>query len=153
MNQSRQPLIRVYRPEDEEALWNIDQQCFVRGISYSRRELGYYLRLQRGFTLVAEREGKIVGFVIVDHRQKRGHVITIDVLPEARRFGLGARLMTAAEERLRALGCSMVVLETAIDNGAALAFYKRLGYAVVRSIPRYYLDSVDALVLSKQLPA
>ncbi len=102
----------------------------------------------------AEREGKIVGFVVVDRdRQGQGHVITIDVLPEGRRSGLGSRLMAAAEERLRTLGCSVVILETAVDNAAALAFYKRHGYTVVHTIPRYYLDSIDALVLSKQLTA
>ena len=49
--------------------------------------------------LVAETDGKIVGFVVIDRdREGQGHVITIDVLPEARRSGLGSQLMTAAEE-------------------------------------------------------
>jgi ribosomal protein S18 acetylase RimI-like enzyme len=145
-------LIREYRPDDFENLWKIDQACFARGISYTRRELAFYIARKRGFTLVAESDGTIVGFVVVDrNRQSQGHVITIDVLPEARRSGLGSRLMAAAEERLRFLGCSGVFLETAVDNAAALAFYKRHGYTVVHTIPRYYLDSVDALVLAKDL--
>ncbi len=147
-------LIREYRPDDFETLWQIDQACFARGISYTRRELAFYIRQKRGFTLVAELGGRILGFVVVDRdRQSQGHVITIDVLPEARRSGLGSRLMAAAEERLRSLGCSGVFLETAVDNAAALAFYKRHGYSVVHTIPRYYLDSVDALVLAKELTA
>ncbi len=145
-------LIREYRPDDFEPLWRIDQACFTRGISYTRRELAFYIGQKRGFTLVAQSDGTIVGFVVVDRgRQSQGHVITIDVLPAARRSGLGSRLMAAAEERLRALGCSGVFLETAVDNAAALAFYKRRGYAVVHTIPRYYLDSIDALVLTKDL--
>ena len=59
--------------------------------------------------------------------------------------------MAAAEERLRTLGCSTVFLEAAVDNAAALVFYKRHGYSVVQTIPRYYLDSIDALVLVKDL--
>jgi len=146
-------LIREYRADDFETLWKIDQVCFARGISYTRRELAFYIGRKRGFTLVAQSDGKIVGFVVVDRdREGQGHVITIDVLPEARRSGLGSRLMAAAEERLRALGCSVVFLETAVDNAAALAFYKRHGYSIVHTIPRYYLDSVDALVLVKDLP-
>jgi ribosomal-protein-alanine N-acetyltransferase len=149
-----QALIRDYRPEDFETLWKIDQACFARGISYTRRELAFYIARKRGFTLVAEHDGKIIGFVVVDrNRQNEGHVITIDVLPEARRAGLGSRLMAVAEEHLRALGCSMVLLETAVDNAAAIAFYKRSGYTVVHTIPRYYLDSIDALVLAKDLAA
>lgn len=146
-------LIREYRPGDFETLWKIDQACFARGISYTRRELAFYIARKRGFTLLAEREGKIIGFVVVDcDRHGQGHVITIDVLPEARRWGLGSRLMAAAEERLRGLGYSVVILEVAVDNAAALAFYKRHGYSIVHTLPRYYLDSVDALVLSKDLP-
>jgi ribosomal-protein-alanine N-acetyltransferase len=145
-------LIRDYRPEDFEILWKIDQACFAPGISYTRRELAFYIARQRGFTLVAEGDGKIVGFLVVTRdRQGQGHVITIDVLPEARRSGLGSLLMRAAEERLRELGCSVVFLETAVDNAAALAFYKRHGYSVIHTVPRYYLDSVDALVLAKEL--
>ena len=146
------PTIRDYRPADFETLWKMDQVCFVQGISYTRRELAFYIAQKRGFTLVAEADGRIVGFVVIDRdREGQGHVITIDVLPEARRSGLGSQLMTAAEERLRTLGCSTVFLEAAVDNAAALAFYKRHGYSVVQTIPRYYLDSIDALVLVKDL--
>jgi len=145
-------IIRDYRPTDFETLWKIDQACFTQGISYTRRELAFYIARKRGFTLVAERDGRIVGFVVVDReRGGQGHVITIDVLPVARRSGLGSRLMAAAEEHLRALGCLAVFLETAVDNAAALAFYKRHGYSIIHTIPRYYLDSVDALVLAKDL--
>jgi len=145
-------IIRDYRSADLETLWKIDQACFARGISYTRRELAFYIARKRGFTLVAELNGRIIGFLVMDRdRGGRGHVITIDVLPEARRSGLGSRLMAAAEERLRALGCSAVFLETAVDNAAALAFYKRHGYNIIHTIPRYYLDSIDALVLAKDL--
>ena len=149
-----QTIIRNYRSTDFETLWKIDQTCFARGISYTRRELAFYIARKRGFTLVAESDSKIIGFAVVDRdRQGQGHIITIDVLPEARRSGLGSRLMTAVEERLRALGYSAVFLETAVDNAAAIAFYKRLGYTVVHTIPRYYLDSIVALVLAKDLAA
>ena len=152
MTQSSHSIIREYRPDDFETLWKIDQACFARGISYTRRELASYIARKRGFTLTAEHQGKILGFVVVDRdRQNEGHVITIDVLPEARRSGLGSRLMAEAEQRLRQFGCSAVFLETAVDNATAIAFYKRLGYAVIHTIPRYYLDSVDALVLAKDL--
>jgi len=149
-----EPVIRDYRSDDFETLWKIDQACFARGISYSRRELAFYIARKRGLTLVAESDGKIAGFVVVDRdRQGQGHVITIDVLPEMQRSRLGSRLMAAAEERLRALGCFVVFLEVAVDNTAALAFYKQHGYSIVHSLPRYYLDSIDALVLAKDLPA
>jgi ribosomal protein S18 acetylase RimI-like enzyme len=44
-----------------------------------------------------------------------------------------------------------VGLETAVDNLGALSFYKRHGYHVIRTWPRYYSNGVDALVMKKDL--
>ena len=152
--------LRDFRQPDFETLWRIDQQCFAPGISYSRLELAEYLRRPRAFALVAEspEDGKavapglIVGFVVAEAGGRGGgHIITIDVLPEARKIGVGSRLLRAAEERLLATQCHFVILETAVDNRAALAFYKTHEYHVSRTIPRYYSDGVDALVLKKDL--
>ena len=57
--------------------------------------------------------------------------------------------MQAAEKKLRELKCERFVLEVAVDNAAAIGFYKRHGYSVVGTIPRYYMGSLDALRMSK----
>ncbi len=145
-------VIRDFKPGEFDLLWRIDQECFPPGISYSRQELTGYIRRRGGFTLVAlnEADGAIAGF-IVTHGGLTGHVITIDVVAAARRSGVGSLLLRAAEERLRAARSRAVGLETAVDNLAALAFYKRHGYSVIRTWPRYYSNGVDALVLKKDL--
>ena len=155
--------IREFRRADFFRLWEIDQQCFVPGVSYSQPELLFYMRRPRAFTLVAERDsskngkgvpienGETVGFIVAEAARFTGHIITIDVLEEFRRSGLGSRLIAAAEQRLLAAGCRAVSLETAVDNAAALALYKRHGYFLVKTIPRYYSTGVDAFVLKKDL--
>lgn len=147
--------LREFRAEDFEVLWSIDQQCFPPGIAYPRRELAAYIKRRESFTLVAERPaGKargVAGFIVAEaSRRGVGHIITIDVLPDSRRGGLGSKLLAAAETRLR-VRCDTVVLETAVDNIPALAFYKRHDYSVVKVVPRYYSTGVDAFVLEKQL--
>jgi ribosomal-protein-alanine N-acetyltransferase len=158
--------IRDFRPEDFETLWRIDQECFSPGISYSRPELKFYIRRRGSFTLVAEdltedsteklaaeaAGTKIAGF-IVTHAGRTGHIITIDVVAAARRSGVGSQLLQAAEDRLRAEGSRAVGLETAVDNLAALTFYKRHGYRVLEIVPRYYSTGVDALRMKKDLAA
>lgn len=151
--------LRDYRREDFETLWRIDQQCFARGIAYSQPELAAYIRRWGSFTLVAESlepapagTPQIVGFIVTEAgRRGVGHIITIDVLPAGRRTGTGSKLLRAAEERLRAAQCHSVFLETAVDNTAALAFYKRHDYFLVKTMPRYYSNGVDAFVLRKDL--
>lgn len=151
--------IRPAAPEDFDELWRIDQQCFEPGISYTRRELSWYMNLRGAFTIAGEtRRGKakwkIAGFAVGQQpRRGLGHVVTIDVLPDARRTGLGTRLMQEIESRLKADGCETIFLETAVDNLPAIRFYKRLGYSVIKTIPRYYLGKIDALMMSKELVA
>ena len=147
-------ILRDFKPEDFETLWRIDQECFPPGIAYSRQELKIYMRRREAFTLVAanREDHKIAGFIVACGCPT-GHIITIDVLPTARRSGLGSLLLRHAEERLRKTGSKAVGLETAVDNTVALSFYKRHGYNVIHTSPRYYSNGVDALVLQKELKA
>ncbi len=159
--------MRDFRLEDFDTLWGIDQACFAPGIAYSRKELGLYIRHPRSFTLVAEspakgadeaatakteaRNSSVVGFLVAEAHRTTGHLITIDVLPGARRGGVGSTLLEAAEARLREAGCRRLYLETAVDNQSAIAFYKRHQYFTVNTLPRYYSNGVDALRLEKDL--
>lgn len=145
-------MIRDFEPEDFETLWRMDQACFPAGIAYSKQELKAYIRHRGAVTLVAVDGvgGRTQGFIVA-HRGSTGHVVTIDVDPAIRRSGVGSALLESAEERLRAAGSRAVGLETAVDNVSALAFYKRRGYNVLRTWPRYYSNGVDALVLKKDL--
>lgn len=144
--------LRDYRDSDFETLWRIDQECFPPALAYSRPELAGYIRRRGSVTLVAELGGKIAGYIVAERGgRKVGHIITLDVRAQARRAGLGAKLMASAEERLRAWGCSSVLLEVAVDNPTAIAFYHRQGYATLATIPGYYNDRTDALLLGKKL--
>jgi ribosomal protein S18 acetylase RimI-like enzyme len=151
-------------PEDFDQLWRIDQECFIPGIAYSRAELRWYMRRSRAFTLVAKNVAKdlakdaakdinpIAAFIVAESdRSGAGHILTLDVLPASRRAKIGSRLLNAAEQRLIKEGCHAVLLETSVDNSPAISFYMRHGYAILETIPRYYMDSIDALVMGKRL--
>ncbi|HTS05112.1 MAG TPA: GNAT family N-acetyltransferase [Candidatus Eisenbacteria bacterium] len=142
--------VRDFQPGDFETLWRMDQECFAPGVSYSKPELMSFINRSGAFTLVATDAKEIQGF-IVTQGGKAGHVITIDVSPQARRSGVGSLLLRGAEDRLVSSGSRIINLETAVDNVSALAFYRSHGYRVVRTWPRYYANGVDALVLKKIL--
>jgi ribosomal-protein-alanine N-acetyltransferase len=145
--------LRSYLPEDFEACWQLDQRCFPSGIAYSKTELRFYMRLPEAFAIVAEDEDRrLCGFIVAHlNRRMMLHIITIDTEQAARRSGLGTRLMRAAEDRAIAQGAKSVMLEVAVDNESAISFYKRLGFQVVRTIPRYYQGALDALVMRREL--
>jgi ribosomal protein S18 acetylase RimI-like enzyme len=77
--------------------------------------------------------------------------VTIDVNPRFRREGVGSLMMRAAEHRLQSEGCHSIFLETAVDNETAISFYKGLGYAVLRTLPGYYMGELDAFLMGKSL--
>ncbi len=150
--------MREFRRPDFDVLWRIDQKCFAAGIAYSKRELASYIAKQGAFTIVGqapEHDAQdffgIGGFIVAEARRPIGHIISIDVLPQYRRAGLGSKLLLAAEERLLAIPCQSIKLEAAVDNASAIAFYKQHGYNVVGTIPRYYPGGLNAFVFQKDL--
>ena len=140
--------------DDLDALWRIDQKCFAGGIAYAQSELKFFMRRRGSFTLVAMDESgrKIAGFIVA-HAGAVGHIITIDVVAAARRFGVGSQMLRAAEERLRDAGMRVVSLEAAVNNAGALSFYRRHNYEIVKTVPGYYSDGADAYMLRKFLVA
>jgi ribosomal-protein-alanine N-acetyltransferase len=154
--------IRQFEQADFETLWRIDQSCFDPQLAYSRPELAFYIRRPGAFTLLAEAHdadskmagngAKTLGFIVAESRRKNGHIITIDVIAEARRSGIGSSLLRAAEEKLTRAGTVTVTLETPVNNLTAIRFYKREGYFVEKTVAGYYSGLLDALVMTKELP-
>jgi [ribosomal protein S18]-alanine N-acetyltransferase len=154
--------VRDFRKADFETLWRIDQACFDPQLAYSRTELALYMRRPGAFTLVAQADGeegpggagtRIIGFTVAEAQQKTGHIVTIDVIAEARREGTGSALLLAAEKRLQQAGAVVVELETPVNNASAIRFYKALGYFVERTVTGYYSNQMNALVMRKELEA
>ena len=159
--------IRRFEKSDFDTLWRIDQACFDPQLAYSRPELAFYMRRPGSFTLVAESEGGevggngrapagirgfgVLGFIVAETRRKSGHIITIDVIAEARRAGVGSALLRAAEDELLRTGARAVTLETPVNNEAAIRFYKQKGYFVEKTVAGYYSNQMDALVMTKEL--
>jgi len=150
--------IRPFRGEDFSCLWKIDQTCFPPGIAYTQMHLTGFITRRKAITLVAEYApgtkfaGVIAGFAVAQPVKKVGRILTLDILPQARRFGLATRLIQECEGRLRAGGCQQVYLETAVNNEPAIRLYIKLGYQVLRKLPLYYpTHALDAYLMGKLL--
>ena len=105
-------------------------------------------------SLVAEREGAPVGFVVVRiERDKLAELVAIAVVENERGHGVGRALLKAAEIRARAGGGTGVVLHTAEANLAAFELFVKNGFRVRRRIRRYYVGVFDACEMVKSWSA
>jgi len=91
--------------------------------------------------LVAEHGGAVVGFVIGEVRDWEfgsppcGWVFAIDVRPDARQRGVGARLLTAISAGFRRAGVTKVRTMLARDNTLILSFFRSQGMMAGPFIP------------------
>jgi ribosomal-protein-alanine N-acetyltransferase len=92
------------------------------------------------------------GFILARAAGGEAEILTLAVVPAARRKGVGRALVRAAANHSQALGAAALFLEVGVDNSAALALYAGLGFTKVGARKAYY-DGIDAQLLRLSLPA
>jgi len=147
------PQLRSYRASDFETLYRIDQVCFPEGIAYGRFEMKVYLRAEGSYCLLAETGGNVAGFILAELAPDEGHIITLDVLEDYRRQGIGSLLLSAAEKEAASRGGKRMVLETATTNKAAIALWRKHSYRQLGTMEDYYGRGRDAFRMGKDLVA
>jgi ribosomal-protein-alanine N-acetyltransferase len=144
--------LRSYEPHDLAALHRLDQSCFPPGISYSKTTFHYFLTIASADCIVAADGPRIAGFILTEENPPLAHIITLDVAEAHRRHGVGSALLVESEKNLAFRGVRSILLETAIDNEGAVAFWKSHGYRIEAVLKRYYLGRIDAYEMRKILP-
>ena len=116
-----------------KALW---EDCFPSDPPWNRAEVSIPAKLavQPELFLVALAGGEVIGSAMAGYDGHRGWLYSVAVLSSHRRVGVGAALVHAAEERLKALGCAKINLQIRDGNEAVAGFYERLGYVVEKRI-------------------
>lgn len=88
-----------------------------------------------GEFLLQEDSDGLAGCVYVEVQKDRGYVGLLSVDPPQQGTGLGRKLMDAAEDYFRAVGCRGVDLRVISPRTPLLAFYGRLGYIETGTAP------------------
>ncbi|MHA1825659.1 MAG: GNAT family N-acetyltransferase [Candidatus Heimdallarchaeota archaeon] len=151
-------IIRRFNPtSDLNAVQNINRNCLPE--NYPRfffTEI--YERFPDGFNIVIdETTNEVVAYVMTRIEKglsnfgfglcKKGHIISIAVMPQYRRKGLAKKLMLAANHALRLRDVKEVYLEVRESNQAAINLYQQLGYITMKVSKRYYSDGEAALIM------
>jgi ribosomal-protein-alanine N-acetyltransferase len=152
--------LRKFTPDDLQSVMQINRVCLPENYTDV-----FFIDLHQRFPetfIVAEEDGKIVGYVMCRIEVglasfslggviRKGHVVSIAVLPQGRRKGVAQALMTTAMDGMRHYKAKQCYLEVRVTNAAGVALYKKLGFDVSRTSNGYYSDGEDAYVMSKKL--
>lgn len=146
---SEPDLILSPGPEDGRVMAEIHAEAFHAPWNTAALES---LLAQTGVFAIRASNGFILCRVVVDEAE----ILTLAVLPTARRSGLGARLTQAAADFAAQAGAERLFLEVAEDNVAARALYDRTGFIQTGRRKKYYENAdgsrSDALLLIRELP-
>ena len=98
--------------------------------------------------LIAEEDGRLLGFAGAHLILDEGHVTNVAVAEEARGHGIGRKLMAGLMQLASNLDVSYMTLEVRTSNAPAIHLYQSLGFFKVSVRPKYYQDNQeDALIM------
>jgi ribosomal protein S18 acetylase RimI-like enzyme len=142
-------------PEDFAELYAVEEVCFQPPFRFGRGYMRQLVRDPDAATWVAEDDGGMAGFAIVQWGRETGEVIaylmTIEVMPESRERGVGAGLLLHSEGSARAAGAVRIWLHVDEENASAIRMYQRHGYVFEGRHENYYPRGRAALVAEKLL--
>lgn len=109
--------------------------------------------------IVAEVEKKLVGYIMCKIEYgfsnfkklgfvKKGHVVSVAVLPECRQKGIGRALVEEAISGVRLKKSDELYLEVRCSNNEAIRLYEKLGFIIKQRLKAYYRDGEDAYLMS-----
>jgi ribosomal-protein-alanine N-acetyltransferase len=152
--------IRKFAPNDLQAVMNINRAALPENYTdYFFMDL--HERFPEAF-IVAEQDGEIAGYIMnrvevglsnmgLGGLIRKGHVVSIAVLPKSRRKGVAQALINTAIDGMRHYKAKQCYLEVRVTNEAGIKLYKKLGFEISRTLNGYYSDGEDAYVMTKKL--
>ncbi len=137
--------IDLARTDDIEALSVMSRDLIERGLRWRYRpeRVRALLRDPNICVVVARRGERRLGFAAMSFGSRLAHLILLAVEHDARRHGVGARLLTWLETSATVAGIGQIVLEVRAANRGARAFYRERGYGEQTYLENYY-DGVES---------
>ncbi len=152
--------LRKFVPDDLQSVMQINRVCLPENYSDF-----FFMDLHQRYPetfIVCEENGQIEGYIMCrievglsnygfSGLVRKGHVVSIAVLPQFRHRGVAQALIKKALEGMDYYKAKQCFLEVRVTNDIAISLYKKLGFEVTRTINGYYSDGEDAYVMTKRL--
>lgn len=144
------PSFSSIETQDLDEIYAIEIECFGNE-SFSLLEYRRLLSNHNSIPIKAIVKESIIGFVIGVYQMsiRRCTVVTINVKPRFRKKGVGFELMKSLEKGLERLKCGEVILQTRVNNTAALNLFDKLGFSKTSRLLNYYPNGTDGFEMKK----
>jgi ribosomal-protein-alanine N-acetyltransferase len=133
--------LRAVGQDEAETLAAVHWQAFSPG--WSAAELSELLAGPGTYALLAE-DANPVGMILCRAVAGEAEILTLAVVPQARRQGLARALTLAAAGLARQAKAEEMFLEVAVDNLAAVRLYESIGFRRA-GLRRGYYDRDDGV--------
>ena len=141
--------IRKFQPDDMFSIIKIAHETLTE--RYNPTFFNYfYETFPEGFW-IAEKHHKPIAFIagtITD--QETAKILMISVKREHRKQNIGRNLLKQFLKETNLRNIKQIELEVRTDNKEAIAFYKKHGFDIIRTIPKFYQNGEDAYLMKKK---
>lgn len=124
-------MVRIMAIEDYEgvyALWKKIKGFGIRSIDDSKEGVARFLKRNPTTSVVAEKDGRIVGSILCGHDGRRGCLYHVCVDEDYRRHGIGKRMVVFAMKALKEEKINKVSLIAFTENDIGNAFWNTIGW-------------------------
>ncbi len=134
-----------------EVMAEIHAASFPPGEIWSAPEIAALFSVPGTLACLAMQDEQPLGFVLARQSFDEAEILTLAVMPSARRQGIAGAFLTELCNELRKRDVERLFLEVSAHNHGARALYANRGFVSCGVRRAYYADGSDALVLSSDL--
>lgn len=138
-------VLRAMKIEDYEAVfevWKSISGFGIRSIDDSKEGIRRFLTRNPGLSVVAEKDGRIVGSILCGHDGRRGCLYHVCVQKEYRMLGVGQRMVDFCKAALKQEGINRINLIAFTSNEIGNKFWQKLKWNY-RTDCNYYEENLN----------
>lgn len=148
--------IRQFEPADVNEVVVVNKKCLLENYSVEFF-LGLHYHAPKIY-FVAVVDDHVIGYIMCRVERgwagynsvTKGHIVSVAVLKEHRRQGVGTRLIEASMKGMESYDVDEIFLEMRATSEEAMLFYKKLGFKIKKTMKKYYADGADAYHMIKK---
>ncbi len=126
---------------DMDEVLEIEKHSFE--FTWSAEDFIRCLRQRNCIGMVAEYDGRIVGFMIYELHKNRLHVLNFAVHPEFRRRGVATTMVRKLIGKLSVQRRNRILLEVRETNLGAQLFFREAGFRAISLLRDFYEETAE----------